>query len=907
MPSEAGPAPSVRSSHLSDPPESTHTSTPQSLARAVYDRRSEYVRPHKIRIKIGTWNVAACPGTDKDLSAWFVDGKGVDPALSAVLNAKDSNNAPTAVADPPTDEGDELRLVGGDKIGLYVLGLQEVVDLSLAKEAYNRVYSDNNPVDKWRLALEAAMPDGYQLVVAEQMSGILLLIYASPEVITTISDVSTVQVGTGLLGYMGNKGAISSRLVLGETTRMSFINCHLASGPEQTYLERRCWDVAQVLSRTQFDPIHSPGTAETDAEKIGDEDFAFWFGDLNFRVDGIPGDDIRRLLWLHTQGQYDLSKKADSSLDEGVIVMKPEGSGGDDEVTDRSVSPSPNSSFSGTEDTSLPDPDDFIPDPHEDPASLQATIDSLLPHDQLGRLIRQKKVFHDGWREADITFLPSYKYDVGTIGLFDSSEKKRAPSWCDRILYRTRRDLESHKQKEKDAEEAKKRDEELKARGIDQAAEDDDVLFSYDPDADGQNAQSSTTEFDYDEYDEYDEDAQAGDEVVTKAGYTDHIHMDMYTSHQRITSSDHKPVVSIFTLEYDAVVPELKAKVHAEVARELDRAENEGRPNVTILVDKQNSAAQSGHEPGSHGDAVEFGDVARGDASSKPPPKWLTFRFLITESGGEDAKFDLGKEVTLEPGETATVLLQALVDDLSLAQSLNYDRASLEDVLVLRVTGGRDYFIPVHAQWLPTACCRSVDELIRVPDGGIRDFVTKAEPKITGAIPYDRDVRCAAPKELFKLTEALEKLVERAVADENMLDDCHIPREDPGWPFEKSSWTLKDEETRGAAKAALIAALDTDAALIPALPVDLPAFKNLEVLAECFLIFLRSLTDAASGPDLEDIKTSILDVLASSPNHNISFVFLTTSLERLAVELSPKPNAAEDGSPRGYGPFLSEK
>ncbi len=139
----------------------------------------------------------------------------------------------------------------------------------------------------------------------------------------------------------------------------------------------------------------------------------------------------------------------------------------------------------GTDDTlSLPDPDEFLPDPHEDPASLQATLDSLLPHDQLLRVIKERKVFHDGWREGSITFLPSYKYDVGTVGLFDSSEKRRAPSWCDRILFRTRRDKERYHTKVKEEEEARKRDEEMKQRGLEDAG-DDDVLFDYDPDRDG--------------------------------------------------------------------------------------------------------------------------------------------------------------------------------------------------------------------------------------------------------------------------------------------------------------------------------------------------------------------------------------------------------------------------------------
>ena len=60
----------------------------------------------------------------------------------------------------------------------------------------------------------------------------------------------------------------------------------------------------------------------------------------------------------------------------------------------------------------------------------------LLERDQL--LVSRRRVA--GFRlasfiELPLTFAPTYKYDVGTDN-YDSSDKKRAPAWCDRILYR---------------------------------------------------------------------------------------------------------------------------------------------------------------------------------------------------------------------------------------------------------------------------------------------------------------------------------------------------------------------------------------------------------------------------------------------------------------------------------------
>lgn len=911
-------SPPPRRAESSEPPD-LHT-TPQSLARAVHARRDEYVRPRKIRVKIGTWNVAACPGTDKDLARWFVDGQGIDQHFAALHLSRDSALSHTTFPWQEEDESQSVHTLGGNDIGLYVLGLQEIVDLNLTKEYMNRaVKLDTSSSDKWQAALEAAMPPGYQLVVSEQMTGLLLLMYASPEIAPTISNVSTKQVGTGLLGYFGNKGAVTSRIVLGETTRMVFVNCHLASGPSSSYLERRCWDVDQILCKTKFDPVVLAGVSEDDGEAIGDEDFAFWFGDLNFRLDGLPGDDIRRILTLHTRGEYGASSDTVPGLPEGegVMVLRHSESD-DDDTTIKSSLHSRQQSFDSQ--TTLPDPDDFPEDPSQDPTSLQATLDSLLPHDQLRRAMAQRKAFHDGWREGPIAFLPSYKYDVGTIGLFDSSEKQRAPSWCDRILYRTRKYKLEHDARMREEQEASRKDEEMKMRGID---EDDDVLFSYDPETDADEQILATPILGYDEAEYYD-----SGELVTQQGCIDRLSLDIYASHQRICSSDHKPIVSIFTLDYDAVVPELKAKVHAEVARQLDRDENEGRPAITVVMEEPSATGEIAVDLGDLGflqrksciaTIANTGRVSAGFSFVEKPTthaeestslSWLTTSFI--QADDHEASNPSSKTITLQPGETISAHIEAQVSSIPHLRSLNDGDAKLEDVLVLRVEGGRDHFVPVRATWLPTCFGRSVDELIRVPDGGILRFLS--EDNIHGAIPHDSKVRCSAPKELFKLTEAIQTQAERCVADEAMLDEVVLPQE-PGWPLDSATWTPGIPE-RESIQAELVSALDTDASILEALPVELSSPHKLELLSSVLLLFLASLSDGLVPPLLwaklstaipnltslgpaawPNAKTQILDMFSWAPNHNIAFVFLTCTLSRVATELS----SAAPASPTAVG------
>ncbi|GAD97390.1 conserved hypothetical protein [Paecilomyces variotii No. 5] len=914
-------------------------SDPRSLSQAVKLRRAEYTRQRSIRIKIGTWNVAAIAGTEKDVGEWFVHGKGVCERLSTVKARKGreeqelhgherSQSQDSHHSDGSDDKSDSP--VRPEDVGIYALGLQEIVDVSSPSEAL-RPFVDPGPSTRWKEAMKKALPQGYELVAEQQLVGLLILIYASPAVAGSISSVSSTSVGTGLMGYMGNKGAVATRIVLGETARLVFVNCHLAAGSDKASLERRNWDASQIVARARFAPLDPEDDISGEpSDSIGKEDFAFWFGDLNYRLDDIPGDDVRRLLSLHTQNTYDATHESqrktvgDSDTDTEsqslhVVGEDDDSSAGSSHITVDSVP------------VALVDKDI---ESSSDPENLRMTLSSLLPHDQLIAQQKKEKAFHEGWREGEINFLPTYKYDVGSVAMFDSSEKQRGPSWCDRILYRTWHDKRSYERRVQDAKDAKKKDEEMKARGLDKAVEDDNVLFEYDPDVDGTN--------EFEEYDET-EDA-AGDPAPSESrvAYDDPVRLDHYLSHQGILCSDHKPLDALFTLTYNSVIPDLKAKVHQEVARELDKAENEARPSLTVVVD-HHAELQGGVGEGAgmkDPNAVNFGDVPYdvhitrsltvANTSSVPAtftfaeraggskdttgiaPHWLEINvhWPPHEKKHESKKHPSQDEYTLSPGDTANIDLVAIVKEISQVRLLNSGHHKLEDVLVLRVTSGRDHFIPVNGRWLPTCFGRSLEELVYMPEGGARSLLNTPPDQKSGM-----KARLSAPRELFRLTEAISDLAVRAVAEWSMMKgegDSPPPWtfEPHGttWPFGPEAWTMRDEAQRAPFLAAIREALDTNGSLNDVFPPEILSLHRLELLSETLVAFIRSLDGRIITKDIftdmsqrmlsreraqlppqstEEAQAWVLEGLSSSPAHSVSFTFITFMLLRIANEIAP--------------------
>ncbi|KAI9841493.1 MAG: hypothetical protein M1837_000654 [Sclerophora amabilis] len=949
----------------------TEDTSQLSLSQAVYARKAEYTHPKRVRVKVGSWNVAGLSGTDKDVGGWFVGGRGIAEALAGLestsidephtgVDTKTVESGTRETVDHQEDratkkkstlpQGDDSTLEGGDDIGLYALGLQEVVDISSPAEAL-RLYADPSIASKWKKALAAALPPGYRLVAEQQLMGLLLLVYASEEIASSISSVDTSSVSTGLMGYMSNKGAVAARLVLGDTTRLVFINSHLAAGAEKANLDRRNWDAAQVASRLKFDSFDDgSGSSNASHEGIGNEDFAWWFGDLNYRLDKLPGDDVRRLLMLHTRNEYDIGQRRERAIENEIertsspIVIRDREAGNrsslDSVVTSSSDTAVDDFSNTPSISTSTTVNHEDMPDPYSDPTSLQTTLSSLLPHDQLHQQQASRKAFHDGWREGPINFLPTYKYDVGSVGMFDSSEKKRGPSWCDRIIFRTRRDRQEYEKKVREEEISRKRDEEMKSRGVD-TADDDEILFDYDPETDGADERLG-------DYDEQLDMSNHDDVGLTKTSFEDTLRLDIYTSHQRVLSSDHKPLSAIFELSYDAFVPELKAKVHQEVVREHDRAENEARPGITIAVDHHDgksllmnkadsSAGRTDPFNPDTSEYVDFGDVrydqsisrsitiantgrvpARFNFVDKPlhenlagvSQSWLSMRFDHPDEETLSAKqADIRREKTLEPGDAMNVILTVRIEDTQHLRSLNEGREKIEDVLVLRVADGRDHFLPLRGTWMQSCFGRNIDELIRIPEGGVRTMQHQHSSKPTSF--KEQSIKWSAPRELFRLTETTEELVESVAAEtrRSAYEGANAPPWDidTGWPFAPAAWRLKDGRDRDALKVQVRESLDSNQPLFSSCSAEVSTLSRLEVVAETLLTFLRTLQDGIITEPLwidlereiaanEKAKRSlpapeeqswILDVLSNAPNHNICFVFLTSMLARVASEISP--------------------
>ncbi|KAL7750722.1 hypothetical protein RI367_004069 [Sorochytrium milnesiophthora] len=315
---------------------------------------------------------------------------------------------------------------------IIVVGFQETVDLESKKvqaktifkkkkrETETRAVMDAKQYKLWQEAITRAIydhystpgsarsqrlprPPSYRLVASQYMVGLFLLVFVRDEVMPRLSCVEVQEVKTGFGGYHGNKGSILTRLTVDDSS-FCFCVAHLAAGQGQ--VTDRNKNLMTIFDTVEFSSVAGLSTSgsSTAPSAAG--------------VGGAAG--------LSTSSN-NLVRASAIGRDIDQSHKFKYGSDG------RQILDHDNVFFFGDLNYRIELPRDTVVSRIlENDWSYLQQYDQLVHQKQPSRTHFVLRPFYEG----PLTFCPTYKYDPGT-DRFDSSEKRRVPAWCDRILWRS--------------------------------------------------------------------------------------------------------------------------------------------------------------------------------------------------------------------------------------------------------------------------------------------------------------------------------------------------------------------------------------------------------------------------------------------------------------------------------------
>lgn len=273
---------------------------------------------------------------------------------------------------------------------VFVFGFQE---LDTSTEAY--IVQDSKREGEWSILIEKSLKS-HSKIASKQLVGMLILVYVKTSHEKYVSQVRVASLGTGLLGMMGNKGAVAVRFMF-KDSHFCFVNSHLAA--DSTMVDKRNQDFKDICNKLEFS-LHT----------LKD------FEEYCLHFPWIPVD------WSNI-GLDSLGKTHLSIFDVEYVL----------------VSFYNNSHLIWLGDLNYRV---SVSEEYAKEAVRSSQFENLLVSDQLSQEIKAQRAFQT-FKEGKITFPPTYKFEAGTnnyyngysSGLIKFSEKQRTPSWCDRILW----------------------------------------------------------------------------------------------------------------------------------------------------------------------------------------------------------------------------------------------------------------------------------------------------------------------------------------------------------------------------------------------------------------------------------------------------------------------------------------